>query len=181
MRPYTPCFLGITMFSLLCAIVAFPEPGEQAQQTPTALANRLLLAMNIDEQMGKQYAMMREMQMSRMQQMMGKMGNDPEVTACLKSIHEEIHDLLAKELSWESSKDELVAIYASIFSTQELRGLVEFYEGPIGQVYVLKTPDLMAKTMEVAQKRVAALTPRLQESTRKYASMCKPTPAPTLE
>jgi hypothetical protein len=169
------------MFSLLWAIVAFPEPGEQAQQTRTALADRLLLAMNMDDQMGKQYAMMREMQTSMMQQMMGKMGNDPKVTACLKSGHEEIYELLAKELNWESAKEEVVAIYASTFSTEELRGLVEFYEGPIGQVLVLKTPDLTAKMMEVSQKHVAAIMPRVQESIRKHASLCTPTPAPTPE
>lgn len=64
-----------------------------------------------------------------------------------------------KSIPW----DEMFAeIYASVFSEEELQGLIDFYRSPVGQKFLEKQPELMEATMQKMQGEMAKIMPQIQ-------------------
>ena len=59
-----------------------------------------------------------------------------------------------KHISYESIKDELIAIYVETFTEEELYAITEFYKTPVGQKLIKEQPDLVTKGMQIGQQRV---------------------------
>lgn len=72
-------------------------------------------------------------------------------------------EFMKKYMSYESLKDELVAIYAAEFTAEELRDINNFYSTETGMKYALLSPELVAKGSELGVKRVQENMSELQE------------------
>ncbi|HSW60880.1 MAG TPA: DUF2059 domain-containing protein [bacterium] len=70
---------------------------------------------------------------------------------------------LLKYMSWDSLKDEIASIYASEFTTQELKELTAFYKTPVGKKASLLLPRLMNKGGELGMKKVQEHSPELKK------------------
>ena len=68
-----------------------------------------------------------------------------------------------KYMSWDSLKDEIAKIYASEFTSQELKELTTFYKTPVGKKAALLLPHLMNKGAELGMKRVQEHMPELRK------------------
>jgi hypothetical protein len=51
----------------------------------------------------------------------------------------------------------------SVYTEEELQALIKFYESPVGQKMIAKTPLLMQQTMAISQKHTANLMPKIQK------------------
>jgi hypothetical protein len=157
---------------LLMASAFVPVVASAGQAARLRLAARLLDAMQMSKTVEDQFAMIRDMQKGMMTQMVTQMGMPPDALSGVEAVQEEVAQVVAHDLSWEAAKASYTEIYASTFSESELKGLIAFYHSPAGRALVLKTPDLTAKTMEIGQRQLATLLPKIQEIVRKY----QPTP-----
>lgn len=70
---------------------------------------------------------------------------------------------LSKYMSYESLKGELVQIYASEFTGEELVTLRDFYQTPVGRKAIEKLPTLMVQGMQMGQRRVQAHLGELED------------------
>jgi uncharacterized protein len=68
----------------------------------------------------------------------------------------------AKYMSWASMKEDTINIYMGEFSEDELKQLAAFYQTPVGRKSIQKMPGLLAKGMEMGQRRVQEHLPELQ-------------------
>ena len=59
---------------------------------------------------------------------------------------------------------------------QELKDLIAFYKSPAGQAFTRKQPELTMKTMEMTQKLMLQVMPKIQAMTKEMAT---PAPAST--
>jgi len=84
-----------------------------------------------------------------------------EEQASMVKRQQKMFDLVFEELSWKNLKKDYIDIYAAVYTQEELSGLLTFFRSPIGQSFTKKSPELMARMMEVVQKRTQRLTPRL--------------------
>lgn len=125
------------------------------------LAEELLSLMNVQENIEESFAAVKKMQVSQLK----SMGLSGAASDRAQAMQEKIMDLIAEELSWGKLKDDYIDIYAATFEEEELKGLIEFYKSPVGQKFVGKNPELMKKTMEVTQKQLAVIMPKIQEIT----------------
>ena len=82
----------------------------------------------------------------------------------------EMKAFLSKYMSWASMKDDMVKLYVNEFTEAELKELSAFYQTPIGKKSLQKMPTLMAKSAEMAQRRVQEHLPELQASIEAKAS-----------
>ena len=55
-------------------------------------------------------------------------------------------------------QDSLVPFYAERFTTEELRGFIEFFETPLGRRFLAEQPVLAARMLEVTQRVVGGVT-----------------------
>ena len=137
-----------------------------------ALAEELLNAMNMKGASESTFDVFKKMmpsQMKAMKQAMEK-GKKPsaEVAATADAMHTRIDkanakmmDEMIREMRWEKVKDDYITIYAETYTEEELRGLVAFYKSPVGRAFTKKQPELMRRSMELAQKRILQWMPKL--------------------
>lgn len=70
-------------------------------------------------------------------------------------------DMIVKELDWVNFKTDYIKLYADVFTEEEMKGLIAFYESPAGQAFVKKQPELNEKSMLLSQKMMMKILPKL--------------------
>lgn len=65
-------------------------------------------------------------------------------------------------MRWEELRPEYIRMYRNAFTEAELRGLIAFYNTPIGQKSLDVTPELMRQGAEIHHKRMQPFLPELQ-------------------
>ncbi|MNE88828.1 hypothetical protein D3C80_1861720 [compost metagenome] len=66
-------------------------------------------------------------------------------------------------MGWDKLKPELVKIYTSNFSEQELKDLIAFYESPLGKKVLEKMPSLTQQSAQLTQSRLEAAVPEVNK------------------
>ncbi len=82
----------------------------------------------------------------------------------LKIVNEEAKSFLSESL-YDSGgyKGMLVRLYDKYYSQEDIKGLLAFYETPLGQKTLEVTPHLMQESMEMGQTWAASLESEFQE------------------
>ena len=78
-------------------------------------------------------------------------------------------DQLLKNLESDEVKVDMGAIYAQVYSEDELRDLAAFYKSPLGKKYLQHQPELLQRSMELGQARVIELKPQLEKLAQEYS------------
>jgi hypothetical protein len=127
-----------------------------------ALAEQLLGAMQMQKTIEKSFEMVKQMIPAQMKQMgvSEEASSDKAQEAMRKTM-----DLVMQEMSWDKLKGDYISIYAETFTVEELKGLVQFYESPIGKKFIEKQPELMKRSMQISQEQMMILMPKIQELT----------------
>ncbi len=97
----------------------------------------------------------------------------PETKASAAQTSDKILAQIQERLSWEKMKPEFVRIYDEVYTDEEITGILAFYKSPAGQAFLTKMPQLVAKSMEMAQRQVADLLPEIQRITKEAAEKSK--------
>jgi len=136
----------------------------RAEDTPQrALAEQLLGDMKMHKTIEKSFAMVKQMIPAQMRQM--GLSDDASLNKA-KDKMQKTMDLVMKEMSWNKLKDDYISIYAETFTEEELKGALEFYKSPIGQKFIRKQPELMRRSMQISQRQMATLMPKIQQLTK---------------
>ena len=72
-----------------------------------------------------------------------------------------------KHLVFDSLKRELADIYLDMFTPEEIKDLIAFYETPLGKKIIEKTPELTLRSAQVGQNAVAKHLLELQNELKK--------------
>ncbi len=158
----------ILMTTIILGVIML-RVGYADDLTHRALAGQLLTMMDIQKNMEQSFEMIKQMQAAQLQQV----EVPPEKAEKVQSMTEQIMDMIAEEMSWDKLKDDYISIYVSTFTEEELKGIIEFYETPIGQKFIEKTPELMERSMEVSQKQMVTLMPKIQAMTKEMIEKWK--------
>ena len=129
------------------------------QQSHTDAAKQLLDLMNADQAIEQAYGQM----YSQLSGIAEQLGITEDQRPMFESYLERMVVVMKEELSWERMEPFVIDAYVSVYSEEELKGLSEFYASPIGQKFVAKMPELMQATMEMTQKMMGELIPRITE------------------
>lgn len=138
------------LLSLLLGAVVLLQPTlvRADDKSHRAAAEGLLNLMDMDKMMAQSVDQMLQMQMKQ----------NPSIAP----FEQQMRSFLNKYMSWASMKDDMVSIYVSEFTEQELKDLTAFYQTPLGKKTVAKMPQLMVKGAELSQKRMQEHLPELQ-------------------
>jgi len=138
--------LGVAAPTAPLAQAAAPPAAKSTSPRSEALVRRYLKAIHfeqlIDTMMGSMLPLMSE-QMSRQYPSI-----TPEQRAMISGI---VRDAMRESFT-PKMIERMTPIYAQTFSESELEAIVTFYESPVGQAVVEKTPSLAPKSAEVARQ-----------------------------
>ncbi len=148
------------LFTLLAFNVTHPAYARStATDSHKAAALKLL---NVT-----QTAELLEQTTTQMTRMFSAMSQRPDITAAQKKIiktyEQKATDLLKTELTWNKLENEFVDLYTEVYTEPELTELTRFYETPVGKKMLEKTPELMARSMQISQQHVQLLIPKMQQ------------------
>lgn len=153
----------IVTATIICTVVlvAIVRAGDIPKR---ALAEQLLEAMEIQKTIEKSFDMVNQMMTAQMKQM--GVFSDDAISDKAQDVIQKTMDLVMKEMSWDKLKGDYISIYAETFTEEELKGAIKFYKSPIGKKFIEKQPELMRKSMQISQKQMATLMPKIQQLTK---------------
>jgi len=91
----------------------------------------------------------------------------PEAKQEFSAIQQDLMEWVNSFFGWEVMKELFVDIYVEVFSENELKELIAFYQSPLGQKMIAKMPELMQKSMEKTQLILQAKMPEFQDKLNK--------------
>lgn len=87
---------------------------------------------------------------------------NPDGVEAARQAQDEMMAWVRDFLAWEELEPMYVELYAKVFTTEEILGIIEFYESPLGQKMLAKMPELMTESMSMMQSRITEKMPELQ-------------------
>lgn len=157
---------------ILIALAALAHPAAVCA-SPEKLAEELITLMKVDETIKQGMEMSRKAMMMQTQQLAGRM-SDPAQLEKIRAHQDKVMDLIESEMSWDRIKGQYVELYAAIFTESELQGLIEFYRSPVGQAFIRKQPELMQRSMDLNQRMMMQLQPKLMHMMKDAALKAAP-------
>ena len=76
-------------------------------------------------------------------------------------------------MSFDKMYHEYVKLFTEIYTVDELKGMISFYESPVGQSMIEKQPLIMNKAMKLSQERMKILIPEIKRMTEEFKSTLK--------
>jgi len=155
---------------LICVAVSAVRADEASK---TAKVEEFFRISHTEEMLNQTLTMvLNQSKSGMMQQMMGVTQTQAQ-TDSTNELQTKMVAILANSMSWEKLKPIFVKAYADAFTEEELDGMLVFYKSPAGQALIVKTPSIMAKTMNLTQQIVASAMPEIQKLLKDYATQKK--------
>jgi|688.fasta_scaffold70755_2 hypothetical protein len=160
-------WISLSAAILFCGLAFGADEASDRER----LAADLLEAMNMEAQVSQSFEAAKAVIPAQMKQMESflpagpdgeKLGMPAELTT---KMMDRMTRLIATEMSWENIKADYVALYADTFSAAELEELVAFYRSAAGKSLVAKQPQLTRKSVEMYQKSMLRLMPKIMTVT----------------
>ena len=156
----------LTTTALTALLILSPAYAASESGDTRAMVEELMEMMNIEDSMTQTQSQLKAMVVL----MIDEVEVPDELRDELVEHQTKMIDMIMKEMSWDRLKSDFIAMYVEIFDQEEIAGLLDFYRSPVGQSFLAKTPQLMARTMEIAQKHAMDLFPKIQSSTEELVA-----------
>ena len=158
MRIRKMCILIVVgVFALLSLSYAQEDVHKQ-------LAEELLLLMEVGKNIERTFEMMKQTQMDQVKNISLPKELSKEDSEKIASMQGNVMDIIAKEMGWDKIKEDFIDNYVDVFTKEELEGMIAFYKTPVGQKFIKKQPELMQKSMEISQKQITTIMPKIQRA-----------------
>jgi hypothetical protein len=125
-------------------------------------------------------AQMDTMMQNAMKQSMETSELTPEQQVIIDDMRTKLMALVRDELKWELVEPQYLEIYRRSFTEQEVVGMLDFYRSIAGQAMITKMPLVMQESIDMAQRHMSKLIPKLQQlqkETLEQISVCCATEA----
>ncbi|NJL30029.1 MAG: DUF2059 domain-containing protein [Thermoanaerobaculia bacterium] len=129
------------------------------------MAEELLEAMKVPDSIQRSLALVKQMIPAQIEKM-GAAGGESNAPSQVATHTAAMMDLVAQELDWEKVKGDYISLYAETFTEEEMAGILAFYKSPAGKAFVEKQPALMQRSMELSQRMMMSIMPKIQAMTK---------------
>jgi len=147
---------------LLLFFLSFPVNSNANQDGSDILAEKFLVVTKQKDQNRKLLDLLKT-QISQQINKHSKTENlNENKRKLLEKYSHKMTNILVEELSWEKIKENHVKIIKSIYSDEELRSLIQFFESELGQLYINKQQVAMQKLGESSQIFMQNVVRRIQ-------------------
>ena len=131
-----------------------------AGDSHTDAAKRLMEVMQADAMIEQVYDQL----MPAMQDFADQMGIAEDEREIFDAYMAKSIGIMRNEFSWEKMEPYMLEAYTSVYTEDEILDLVAFYESPTGQKFIAKMPELMQVSMQMSQRMMADMMPKLQKA-----------------
>lgn len=153
---------GITILLLLLPFYALADEKYD-------LADKIISLTNMSRMMEQTKQQVLQME----SQMMGQFDVPEDKKDAAAAFQKKLTEKTFEIMDFDNMRNEYAALFAEVFTMDELKGLVAFYESPVGRSMIEKQPIIVQKAMQMSQKRMAVLIPEIQKMAKEFESSLK--------
>ena len=81
----------------------------------------------------------------------------------LEQAGRRIAEMLQKDMGWEATKPEMIKLYTSTYTEEEMQAAVAFFTSPAGKSFASKQLAVTLASAEIGKKRTALLPAKIQQ------------------
>ena len=74
-----------------------------------------------------------------------------------------IQETISNEFNWDKIKNMQIKLFTDIYTTDELKGLIQFYKTPLGQALIKKQPIVNQKIMMMLHSNMQNVMSKLEK------------------
>ena len=163
-RPIVPA-LGLGL-----ALWLGPAAADEPVRTPAPRPEEMMLAYALLEAAGTPNTMEQTLQHSLNAQLQGA----PE----LLPFRSAFESYLRRTISYEAQKEELAKAYLELYTPDEMRELIRFYQTPIGRRKAAADAKIAVSLAEVTRRKMAEQLPQFQQELQKLQQLRQPAQTP---
>lgn len=156
-------------FALAFAAAAAPAEEKKAEKKPPTLEHKML-AWTLLEAEGAP----RMMDLTIKSTLDTQMKESPELLPFRKAFE----TYLRNTLSYEAQKEDLAVIYLSVYTPDEIRELIRFYQTPIGRKKAAAGAKIAVAAAALTQKKLKENMPQFQLQMQQEIQNMQEPPAP---
>lgn len=149
---------------LLCAATT-TDRLRAKEESELELAVQLLALMDMDQMMTSMHQQFETMFDEQIKQFTTCEAMRPAIQAYSR----EMADLASTSLSANDFMPEVAQVYVDVFTEDELQELLAFYQSPLGQKMLEKMPELMQRSMTIAQQQMTTIMPQIQAAAERFS------------
>jgi uncharacterized protein len=158
---------------VLALVLILPTLAHADDASKRAKVEEMIRITKMDQMMSQMMDQMAE----RMKAMTSKQTANLNMSADQRKIFDNyqahIHQIMADSISWDKMKPLIINVYSETYTDEELDGILAFYRTPAGQALIAKSPQLVAKTMDLVQKQMLDTQPKIQQATEDFTHQMK--------
>lgn len=153
--------IALLVIALTLPMQIFAVTATQA--TAQAKAEKLIKILNISKSIDRSFEEVSKFS----SQMIDAQDLSPEEKVTAKKLMESTMTATFAEMKKIDWNKIFAEVYASVFTAEEIDGLIKFYQSPVGQKLLAKEPELTTATMKKMQVEMAKIMPKLQANMAK--------------
>jgi hypothetical protein len=166
------------MIAVVLLMLAALPMARADEASKRAKVDELIAVMHMDRMMDQMTEALKTQTDQMLKQAPGMEALTPEKQKLVDDYEAQSAKIILDSVGWKALQPEFVAMYMKTFSEDEIDGIVAFYKSPAGQAMLIKMPQLMTASMEIAQRRMQEVEPQLQQLQEKFLKeMSDPPPA----
>jgi hypothetical protein len=144
-------------------------PFNATADEKTDLAEKIISLTNMNRMLEQTKEQVLQME----SQMMDQFDIPADQKAAAAAFRKKLTEKTFEIMSFDNMHDEYAALFAEVFTLDELKGLVAFYESPVGRSMIEKQPVIIQRAMQITQKRMAVLVPEIQKMAKEFEASLK--------
>ncbi len=151
--------MKLKVVSIACVLLLSNAVFAQ-QDSHIEAAKRLLEVSRSSETVDQVYA--------QLEPIMQSVGNELGITDDERELFDEFiaeySEIMRTEFSWARLEPYMIEVYTDVYTEEEINEITAFYESPTGQKFLDKMPQLVMASMQLSQKMMQEMMPKLQDA-----------------
>jgi hypothetical protein len=156
---------GTMMIAIVLAGTLWnPASALADEASKTAKIEEMMQLTHADRMTAQMLDQMKSMVMGQL----SKIDMPVEARQASDEMQQRLMDIITDRMSWTKNKPTYIRIYSETFSEADIDGILAFYKSPAGQAMIEKMPQLIQKSMAVAQQLMPEIQRMMAEIKQKY-------------
>jgi hypothetical protein len=164
-------------FAVLALALCIPFTAHADDASKRAKAEELIGILHSEKMVTQLSANLKKQVADAAQQVTGS-SPTPENKARLDEFEKKVSGLFDEQLGWNVMGPQIVDVYATTFTEDELTAIVNFYKSPAGSAFLTKTPEVNNQLNQLAQPKLAALQTQVRLAFEDFRKSQQTAPAP---
>ncbi|MBV8047329.1 MAG: DUF2059 domain-containing protein [Paludibacterium sp.] len=146
--------------AVLCLLCVLTTPA-LAEAPSESEVHQLLTAMQVERNLDQMRVPMIAMVQKQMNDAFKGRAVTPAQQAVLGKLAKDLSALVMDEVSWSNMEPLVTQIYRETYTSEEIDGMLQFFQSPAGQAMTAKQPAVMRKMLVGMQPLLADMRPKV--------------------